>query len=75
MVTFDITNLYSNILHQLVKKMISLWIKKYPEILLPTSLKTYLWEYRANSKRKSIFDSTTNITSELKEQLRKLKRH
>ena len=36
MVTFDITNLYSNILHELGKQAISFWIEKYPETLNPT---------------------------------------
>ena len=33
MVTFDITNLYSNIPHELGTQAISFWIEKYPEIL------------------------------------------
>ena len=34
-VTFGITNLYSNIPHELGIKAISFWIDKYPEILHP----------------------------------------
>ena len=36
MVTFDITNLQSNIPHELGKQAISFWIEKYPETLHPT---------------------------------------
>ena len=35
MITFDVTNLYSNIPHELGKQAISFWIEKYPETLHP----------------------------------------
>ena len=35
MVISDITYLYSNILHELGKQVISFWIEKYPETLYP----------------------------------------
>ena len=35
MVTFDVTNLYSNISHELRKQVILFWIEKYPETLHP----------------------------------------
>ena len=35
-VTFNITNLYSNILHELGKEAISFWIDKYPNTLHPS---------------------------------------
>lgn len=33
--TFDVTNLYSNIPHELGKKAITFWLEKYPETLNP----------------------------------------
>ena len=42
MVTFDITNLYSNILRKLGKQAISFWIEKYPEILHPRFNKKFI---------------------------------
>ena len=35
MIIFDLTNLYSNILHELGKQAISFCIEKYPETLHP----------------------------------------
>ena len=33
--TFDVTNLYINIPHELGKQVISFWIDKYPDTLYP----------------------------------------
>ena len=35
METFDVTNLFCNILHKLRKQVVSFWIEKYPKILHP----------------------------------------
>ena len=43
-VTFDITNLYSNIPHGLGIKAVSFWIDKYPEILHPRFNKKFITE-------------------------------
>ena len=42
MVTFDITNLYSNIPHELGKQAISFLIDKYPETLHPRFDKQFI---------------------------------
>ena len=45
--TFDVTNLYSNIPHELGKRTISFRIDKYPDTLHPRFNKTLSW-YRNN---------------------------
>ena len=42
--TFDITNLYSNIPHELGKQAISFWIDKYPDTLHPRFNKKFIIE-------------------------------
>ena len=42
--TFDITNLYNNIPHELRKQAISFWIDKYPDILHPRFNKKFIIE-------------------------------
>ena len=46
-VTFDITNLYSNIPHELGIKAISFWIDKYSEILHPRFNKNLILNYNS----------------------------
>ena len=43
-VTFDITNLYSKIPHELEIKAISFWIDKYPKILHSRFIKKFITE-------------------------------
>ena len=45
-VTFDITNLYSNITYKLGKQAISFWIEKYRETLHPRFNKTFITDSR-----------------------------
>ena len=42
--TFDVTNLYSNIPHELGKQTISFWIDKYPDTLHPRFYKKIIIE-------------------------------
>ena len=50
MVTFDVTNLYSNTPHELEKHAILFWIEKYPEALAQDLKKNYYWWDTANPK-------------------------